>query len=128
MYQLRARAFAGRAAITILIVAACSSPAPSAGGASPASIAASPSVVASSSASSGPASPSAATSKAAATVDLVFMGDHPLTVKGSKGCNLGTRPDGSKVFAFTASGADYPGLGEAFDIATERDGYIGVKW
>lgn len=107
-------------------LAACSStPGSSTGASAQASVGAGGSVEA----TAGPSASAASGSSVA--VDLVFSGTLPFTAKGSAGqCMLGTSSaDGSVVFAFSATEADYPGLGDGFylngDAASSK---LSEKW
>jgi hypothetical protein len=112
-----------------LALAACSStPASSSAASAQASVGASGSPVASSAAST---AASAAPSKGTVSVDLVFTGTLAFTAKGTAGqCSLSHNlADGSDIFGFAATEADYPGLGQGLYL----NWYIGThtlsyKW
>jgi hypothetical protein len=121
-------------AFLVAFVAACTSPA---GVASPVATTA---VVATAAATTGTvASPPPATSGPVATtkpgpktpsVDLTFTGTVDFVAKGTKGtCQIGKSSDGSFVFGFYMKDADYPGLGESFqlneDLASHK---VDTKW
>jgi hypothetical protein len=73
----------------------------------------------------------AAPSQGTLAVDLVFSGTLSLTAKGAAGqCDLGhSVADGSIVFGFHATDADYPGLEDGIylneDLGTHR---LNEKW
>lgn len=110
-----------------LALAACSStPASSSAASAQASVGGGGSVAASTAPTATPAP-----SKGTVAVDLVFTGTLPLTAKGAAGlCTLGhNSADGSILFVFAATEADYPGLGQGLylneDIGTHR---LNDKW
>lgn len=130
-------------AVSIGLVAACSSPASNgSGGPSSASTPTSPagptagaSSAASSSAggASSPASsnPSTKPSAAAASVDLTLTGTYSATVKGTKGCQIGKRSDGTYTFGWFAGEKDYPGLYDVLQVSQSNSGngdFLDIKW
>jgi hypothetical protein len=63
-------------------------------------------------------------------VDLTFSGTVNFVAQGSKGtCQVGTASDGTFVFGFFMTEADFPGLGQSFqineDLATHK---VDMKW
>ena len=108
-----------------LALAACSStPASSSAASAQASLGGGGPVAASTAPTATPAP-----SKGTVAVDLVFTGTLPLTAKGSAGqCTLGhVLADGSILFGFGATEADYPGLGQGIYL-NEEPGSLTLKW
>ena len=119
--------------LTVLLVglAACSSPA---------AVPTAPPVGAT--ATSAPASTAATTAAATAgpaqtqagaktpVVDLTFSGTVNFVAQGSKGtCQIGKASDGTFVFGFFMTEADFPGLGESFQISEDLASHkVDVKW
>ncbi len=116
------------AASAVIVVTGCSG-----GGSAGTSDAAtvSPSDTARASAASSAAAASASASAAAATptVDLSLSGPFDVALSGSAGqCRLGTDGNGTPTsFGFSATEADYPGLGDGLFI-DESSGIVTVKW
>jgi hypothetical protein len=66
---------------------------------------------------------------ATVSVDLVFTGSHPFVAKGSAGkCGTGHQFDGTAVFTFFATEADYPGFGDGFSMDELRPDFAEIKW
>lgn len=106
-------------AIAGLVLSACSTTPASSAPAAASPSAANPSVAAT-------AVPSAAT----LSVDLVFSGTKSLIAKGTAGqCGSGRNvTDGSRIFGFGATEADYPGLGpNGFYLSEDTHG-LSYKW
>jgi hypothetical protein len=62
-------------------------------------------------------------------VDLVFTGSIPLTARGNAGhCNLGSRGGVVVAFGFSATNADYNGIGSQGIYFNEDNGGLNVKW
>jgi hypothetical protein len=119
-------------AVVVMGVAACSAPAaittapPTAGPA--ASTPGSSSVATAAAATAGPAQTQSG--PRVPTVDLTFSGTVNFVAQGSKGtCQIGKASDGTYVFGFFMTEADFPGLGDSFQI-TESPGThtVDMKW
>lgn len=64
-----------------------------------------------------------------ASVDLRFTGPIALVANGTAGtCQLGKDASGIVTkFGFSASGTDYPGLGDGFFVEEGNNGFVTVK-
>lgn len=81
--------------------------------------------------SASPTASSAAVGQNSGAVDLTFTGTISLTARGNAGrCELGQASDGTvSAFGFTATGADYQGLGYSFNLAEDIASHkLSVKW
>ena len=118
--------------VTLVGLAACSSPA-AVPTAPPVGATAAPTPGASSAAATAAATAGPAQTQAGSKVpqvDLTFSGTVNFVAQGSKGtCQIGKASDGTFVFGFFMTEADFPGLGESFQISEELASHkVDVKW